>query len=115
MKNLKLRNRLLKLLITGNIIIIISTTVGMIKTKGNEKDNGKYPYIQEPEIIYSSNDNIDTTREYPDAETYYPEVPADYTKPQETMNLVNSPESNSNIETQKEQEPSGTITFSENI
>ncbi len=116
MKNLKLRNRLLKLLITGNIIVIMTSTVGLIKTLGDSKNNTKYPYVQDPELIIGEVEVVDPTKEYPEAQTYYPEVetilpelPMGYTNPQETTSI-----SNEDTNTQETQ-PTGVVTFTENI
>ena len=116
MKNLKLRNRLLKLLITGNIVVIMTSTVGVIKTIGASKNNTKYPYVQQQEIVIEETENIDSTREYPEAQTYYPEVetilpeiPMGYTNPQESTSVNNEDTNSQEIQT------TGVITFTENI
>ena len=85
MKNLKLKNKLLKLLITGNVVVILTSTVGVIKTLGDQKAL-KNNEPKRGEIIFNTGEQIDPNREYPEVENMFPELPANY--PQGTEDQI---------------------------
>lgn len=117
MKNLKFKDKLFKLFIAGNIVLVISSTVGLIKTTGKTSATTRFPLIQQDDVVSAKEDDdliIEDTIQVVDGT----EVQSQETISSQNMGYTYPDQSPGYVVGQEEvtaQNTSGTITFTENI